>query len=484
VTSDPRPDQDPRLEPGLDPARDPTGAFLEHAGRHPECLDPASFALLREENPVPGWPLALWPILVTPEKARAMGDVATALADLARTVPGRFFGDDMAALADYFELPGGEAMAELVMCEPNGIGRALYRGDFIDTADGLKLIEMNAGSGMTGWSLSPLAGLYPRVPAIGGFLDRAGLALSTPDSLGATLAHFVAGARSIPGLCEGPEVNIAVPVSVHDDDIHNAAAEAAMIERYAELQAAARRRGEELSGEARFCSYGDLSFERGQPYLGGRRIHAVFEQQIVDDPLRRRTIGAFKAGLVDLYTGPATQVIMDKRVLVLLSEHACDAGSDRLDEADRALVRSAVPWTRRVAREEVEHRGARVFLPELLSSERAGMVLKKAYSHSGKHVVLGRATPEDEWRRHVAAALAGSADGTGEWIVQEAVESLPYTLLDDRRGPVPHDLVWGLLSFGGGFHGGYVRALPKERDAVINQFHGALCVPLLEAVRR
>lgn len=465
-----------------DPASDPAGAFLAFAEGHPECLDPASFALLREENPVPGWRLARWPVLVTPERSRAMGEIATALADLARTVPERLFGDDMAALADYFELPGGEAMSELVMCEPNGIGRALYRGDFIETADGLQLIEMNAGSGMTGWSLSPLAGLYPRVPVIDRFLHRAGLALSTPDSLGATLAHFVAGARGVPGLCEGSEVNIAVPVSVRDDDIHNAAAAAAVSERYAELQAAARREGEELSGEVRFCSYGDLSFQRGRPYLGGRRIHVVFEQQIVDDAVRQRTIGAFKAGLVDLYTGPASQVIMDKRILVLLSEHAGEGDSDRFDESERALVRSAVPWTRRVAREEVEHRGTRRYLPDLLESERADLVLKKAYSHSGKHVVLGRATPEDEWRRHVAAALAGPADGTGGWIVQEALEPLPYTLLDDHRGPVAHDLVWGLLTFGGGFHGGYVRALPTERNAVINQFHGALCVPFLEAV--
>lgn len=475
-------DPDPNPDPGSAP--DPTRAFQEFAERHPECLDPASFALVREENPVPGWGLAFWPILVTPEKSRAMGEIATALAELARAVPGRFFGDDMAALADYFELPGGEAMAELVMCEPNGIDRALYRGDFIETSDGLELIEMNAGSGMTGWSLSPLAELYSRVPVIDRFLDEAGLALRTPDSLGATLAHFVDRARSVPGLCEGPEVNIAVPVSVRDDDVYNASVEAAMVAKYAELQAAARERGEELSGVASFCSYGDLSFERGRAFLGGRRVHVVFEQQIVDEPARQRVIGAFKAGLLDLYTGPATQVIMDKRILVLLSEHASDAGSGLFSDAERALVRAHVPWTRRVAREEVEYRGESHFLPELLESERAGMVLKKAYSYSGKHVVLGRSTPEEEWRRHVATALAGPADGSGGWIVQEALESLPYTLLDDTRGPLPNDLVWGLLSFGGGYHGGYVRALPKERKAVVNHFHGALCVPLLEAAPR
>jgi hypothetical protein len=137
-----------------------------------------------------------------------------------------------------------------------------------------------------------------------------------------------------------------------------------------------------------------------------------------------------------------------------------------------------------VAREEVVYRGASRFLPELLESERAGMVLKKAYSYSGKHVVLGRATPEDEWRRHVATALAGPADGSGEWIVQEALESLPYTQLDDTPGPLPNDLIWGRLSFGGGYPGGYVRALPKERKAVVNHFHGALCVPLLEVAPR
>lgn len=455
---------------------DPDRAFRDYAERHPECLDPASFSLLREENPLPGWSLHLWPALVTPERSRAMGETATALAELARSVPERFFADDLAALAGYFELPGGEAMAELVLCDPNGIDRALYRGDFIETADGLKLIEMNAGSGMTGWDLSQLAGLFPRVPAIARFLDAAGLALRTPDTLGATLAHFVAGARSVPGLCDDDEVNLAVPVSVRDYDIFNAAGQAHMSERYAEVLAAAGEGGAALDGEARFCDYGDLSFDRGRVHLGGRRIHVVFEQQIAEGAARRQAIGAFKAGLLDLYTGPATQIVMDKRILVLLSEYA---ESDRFDEAERAVLRAAVPWTRRVAREEVERDGARVFLPELLERERAGLVLKKAYSHSGKHVVLGRVTPEHEWRKHVAKALA--AEGGG-WVVQEALESVPYTFLDDARGPLAHDAVWGLLSFGGGFHGGYLRALPKENDAVINLFQGARCLPFLEVV--
>jgi len=455
---------------------DPDRAFRDFALHDPACLDPAGFALLSEENPVPGWALEPWPILVAPEKARAMGELATVLADIARTVHERVFGDDLKALADYFELPGGEVMAELVLCEPNGIDRALYRGDFIETRDGFKLIEMNAGSGMTGWNLSPLASLYPRVPAIARFLDRAGLSLRTPDSLGATLAHLVAGARSVPGLCEGSEVNVAIPISVREEDIYNPAADAWMTEKYGEALAAAVPAGERLSGEVHFCDYGDLSFDRGRVFLGGRRIHSLLEQRISDGPARRQATGAFKAGLLDLYTGPATQIIMDKRILVLLSEHA---DSDRFSERERAVISSAVPWTRRVAREEVDFGGRRVFLPDLLERERAGLVLKKAYSHSGKHVVLGRATADDEWRRHVATALAAE---DGAWVVQEAVESVPYSLLDAARGPVDNDAVWGLLSFGGGFQGGYLRTLPKERDAVINHFHGARSLPFLEAV--
>jgi hypothetical protein len=459
-------------------AFDPDRAFRDFALRDPACLDPSSFALLHEENPMPGWALEPWPILLSPQRAREVGGLATALADIARTVPERMFGDDLEALADYFELPGGEAMAELVLCEPNGIDRALYRGDFIETEGGFKLIEMNAGSGMTGWNLSPLASLYPRVPAIARFLDRAGLALRTPDSLGATLAHLVAGARSVPGLCEGSEVNVAIPVSVRDDDVYNPAAEAWMRETYREVLAAADPAGERLSGEVRFCDYGDLSFDRGRVFLGDRRIHSLLEQQISDGPARRQAIGAFKAGLLDLYTGPATQIIMDKRILVLLSENAT---SDRFSEPERAVLRSAVPWTRRVAHEEVDFDGRRVFLPDLLERERAGLVLKKAYSHSGKHVVLGRATGDDEWRHRARAALAAEEGG---WVVQEALESVPYTMLDAARGPLDHDVVWGFLSFGRGFHGGYLRTLPKERDAVINQFHGARSLPFLEAVPR
>lgn len=452
---------------------DPAAAFAAYVRSHPECLDPGQFELLERENATPGYALQPWPILLPSPVSREMRRVSEGLTALARSLPERIFDGDFDRIADYFDLPGGGAMAELILCEPNGIASAIYRGDYIQTPAGLKCIELNAGSGVTAWNLSPLGRLYPRVPVLARFLEEHGLQLHCPDTLGALLRHFVRRARENPDLELDGEIVIAIPSSVIDDDIHNQAAEA---EAQRTLAAVLEQTGEDLAGDLFFCDYGDLTIQGGRVFSRGKRVHVLFEQQIADAPQRRQAIGSFKMGQVDLYTGPASQILMDKRNLVLLSEHARHPA---FESEERRLIDQAVPWTRRLRHEPVELAGEQVSLPELLGRQRERWVLKKAYSHSGRHVVLGRTADAAEWEQHVNAALED-----GGWIVQEALESVGYELLDDRRGAVAHDVIWGLFVFDGSFQGGSIRALPAARGAIINIIQGARTLPYFEVSAR
>ncbi len=450
---------------------DPAAAFAAHVRSHPECLDPAEFELLERENPTPGYALQPWPIFLAPEVSRRMREVSEGLTAIARTLPTRLFDGDAERIAETFGLAGGGAMAELLLCEPNGIATAVYRGDYIQTAEGLKCIELNAGSGVTAWNLSPLGRLYPRVPVLARFLSEHGLRLHCPDTLWGLLRHFLARARENPDLELGGEIVIAIPSSIIDDDIHNPAAEE---DARRCLAAIIAEEGVNLASDLFFCDYADLRVQGGRIFSRGKRVHVLFEQQIADAPQRRQAIGSFKMGRVDLYTGPASQILMDKRNLALMSEQM---SSPRFSAEEQRLLAQAVPWTRCLKPEAVERDGERVWLPELLGQGRERWVLKKAYSHSGRHVVLGRAVGAAEWEQQVAAAIED-----GGWIVQEALESIGYELLDEGRGAVPHDVVWGLFVFDGQFQGGSVRALPKARGAVINILQGARTLPYFEVI--
>ena len=453
-------------------AHDPSAAFAAFVAANPECLDPASFALLRQANPAPGYVLQPWPILLSPAKSRSMQEASVAVIDIATSLPRRIFGDDLAALAEYFKLPGGEVIAELILCEPNGIEEALYRGDFIDTLDGLKCIEINGGSAVGGWIVALLGRLYPRVPVLARFLAEHGWALHCPDTLAAVLGHFVDGARKRPALCGNGEVNVAITAGADEHEFYNPSSAAEIRRVYAEVLDAA---SPGLRGELLFSDYADLTFQGGRVFNQGRRVHVLFEQQVAEGSRRQQAIGSFKAGLLDFYTGPASQIIMDKRNLALMWELV---DSSAFDEAERRAIRAVVPWTRRILRGHTDYRGERVFIPDLLATAREGLVLKRGYSSSGKHVFIGRAMSTAQWGEHVATAL----EEEGAWVVQEWLESVPYDLLDHHRGPLPHDVVWGLFVFGGRFQGGFLRTLPKELDAVINLAYGAWTLPFFEVI--
>src|SRR6185369_4651351 len=161
-------------------------------------------------------------------------------------------------------------------------------------------------------------------------------------------------------------------------------------------------------------------------------IHAVVEFTLGNSS--PQVFRAFKTGRVALLNGPIHAVLSNKRNVALLSEHD---DSDLFSPEERETIRRHIPWSRRIVQGNVRFRGEEAPLAELLANEKDRLVLKNATSCGGKGVALGAFTPAAEWEELIRTAFA-----SGNWVVQERIESLPYLYQSGDSGCSVHDVIW------------------------------------------
>ncbi|MGH9361812.1 MAG: hypothetical protein ACRD2T_07830 [Thermoanaerobaculia bacterium] len=429
----------------------------------PECLERSSFAGLREWAELITYRLQPWPTFVGAAKLAEMGRVAVGLDGLIKSLPRRLFHDDPARLAEFYQIDS-PLLAAVLVEPPNGVAGALSRGDFLETAGGLRCLEWNCGSNLGGWRTQAMAGLCLRQRPIAEFLSHRGVAARPRNTIRLLFERLVEQAIGDGTWTAGP-LNLAIVV--------RPARPTLMAEHSAEIYgreyaALLRERGEPADGQIFLCGYEDLRERDGAIAYRDEPVHAVLEQQ--EAPTARHVFRAFKAGRVSLFSGPITGILSDKRNLALLFERGGELAAE-----ERELVRAHVPWTWRLRPDHADRGGERVFLPDLVAARREELVIKHARSLGGTKVHLGRFTPEPSWQEIVRAALE-----EGSWVVQDFVEAIPYAYQSGDSGWEPHEVVWGLFVFGSRFGGGFVRLLPKSVGGVVNTARGAEVSVLVE----
>ena len=423
--------------------------FLEAALASPELCDRRQFERLDRENPIPGYTFQPWPLFAAAPKLAELGRVAAGIARLIKSLPARLFGNDPARLLRFYGTTDAETLA-LVLLEPNGIAAAPMRGDYVDAASGLQCLEVNVGSWLGGWQMELLEEQYLGCPPLAGFLAEHGVAARHRRTIRGLFGHMIRETLRARLWQEGdlncalifwpgtPEAWFPLGSPVFQREYEAALAE------------------HSLTGRVLLCRASDLEIQGGRLRRGGVPIHFVFEQQ--EEWTDRTIFRAFKSRQVNLFTGPAGWFLSDKRNLALLSERG---GSDDFSAEERELIARHVPWTRVMEDAPAVWRGERAGLPQLAVEQRERLVLKPAQSFGGKGVHVGWQTAPDEWERLVREALSGPP-----WIVQEWVESLPYVHLSKAGEPVPHDVVWGIFTFGDEYGGTFLRLAPKGRGVV------------------
>jgi hypothetical protein len=195
-----------------------------------------------------------------------------------------------------------------------------------------------------------------------------------------------------------------------------------------------------------------------QVFFGPTRIHALLE--LAKDSGSPAIYRCFKAKQLLLFNGPTGLLLSDKRNLALLHENR---SSGLLSPGEKETVRRYIPWTYRVTDQKVEFEGGEANLPDLLATARDRLVLKQGSNYGGKGVFLGRFTPAPRWDELVRQALE-----SGDWVVQELLESRSYLYQCGDYGCAPHDVIWGPFVFGNTYGGVILRMQPKADGGAVN----------------
>jgi hypothetical protein len=173
----------------------------------------------------------------------------------------------------------------------------------------------------------------------------------------------------------------------------------------------------------------------------------------------------YESDEMDLFCGPAADILSDKRLLAWLSEEAPQRGT--LAEDDAQLVSRLLPWTRIARRGPVSWQGTTTDFETLFATHRDDLVLKPGDGLQGVDVFVGSSCDTSTWEVAVRRAIEES------WVVQKKVESTRRPLFSrETEGVAPYRVVWGAYVVDGRGAGLYPRVLAESRGAVVNVAQG------------
>ena len=330
------------------------------------------------------------------------------------------------------------------------------RNDYIDTPDGFKCLEVNAGS-IGGWQHRFFAHRILSHPIIARFCQKEGIKPYHRDPLAALLQYIIDH-----NLGKSTTASGALNVAVAMDHAPPPGEEERLSRAYRRML---DEGGTGLTGKVVLCFCTDLSGRTNQVWHGDLPIQALVMMSETAPP-PDAAFRSFKAGRLSLYNGPITRLLNDKRILALLSERA---DSDLFTADERDLLQSCLPWTRAVGTGKATFHGETGELPDLLIAHREELVLKPSFGYQGEGVTFGQRTSPGAW-----AGLIEEAVAKGGWLVQERADSRPYIYQVGEQGYGVHNLVWGTFCFGESYGGGFLRMIPRGiGDGVINSARGA-----------
>lgn len=436
--------------------------FRERAAGDPECLRRETFRELVGDHALLHYNRQAWPTFIGPSLHGEIQAASLSLSHMIRSLPERLLDNDPERVAACYGID--KNAAKLLIEPPNGIARALSRGDFILGPTGFKCIEFNMTSSLGGWETGILAEIVLRILPVARFIAEAGVKVSYHDTFRIVLLHLFEEARR-EGIAQR-EINTAISIEVGLlDDPGSVAASAGGVDPF--LAQAYREALQEFDPEARglllACRGSELTEDAsGALRVRGHRVHNLLEVHRME----ARAFRAFKRGRLLLYNGPVYRILSDKRNIALLSE---SAHSSRFSAEEREVIARYIPWTRCVAPGETTFEGETARLEDVLGAERERLVLKRGHSAGGSHVVVGRNVTSEAWRE----ALDGALRQPGSWVAQECVESLPFLFQDGEYGCSPHDVIWGPFVSGDTYSGTILRVQPRALQSIVNLTGGA-----------
>jgi hypothetical protein len=433
--------------------------FIEFVEKNPACLDRANFKEL-EELRNRFHLLQPWPTFLSRARKEEFREAGVQLCRLIKSIPARLFDNDAEKMSAYYALPRSVINLQMEGVTGAHLDNLLARGDFILSPSGLKCLEYNIAGNLGGNRIPLWESLYLKNPLILKFLEEYGIKIKNRNLLEQYLEHCIRVAEPLACPTGGGEVNVALVL------IKEVLEDLGPMTGYLEhlFKTLLQREYPSLTGHLFLCDFSDLEVTNDKVYYRGKKIHALTERYTGVVPLP--IIKAFKAGNIRIMNGPITSLLSSKLNLALLSEYQ---DSDVFTDRERETIKKYVPWSRKIVPGTAAYRGESIQLEDFILEQKDALVIKPSLGFGGDGVHLGRQMSPAEWEERIKNALR-----TGNWLVQEVVESAAALYQQGEIGCAPFDLTWGFFIFGSHYAGTFLRVmLKKEAPRVINTHQGA-----------
>jgi hypothetical protein len=357
-------------------------------------------------------------------------NIYTAVTEL----PGRLYGDDLAAFARTIGM--NELQIAAILRNRTGKATRLGRADFCLSERGFELMEVNVGSTLGGLDNGLLNEGMLTLPHVGAFVAKHGLVYV--DTLAAVVETLLAeceipaGTRPVMAAADWPESFETLAPQLH---------------RSAEMLVP-------LGLDAQACHVGQLRVADGRVWLQDKPVDVIYRLWTMEDQhseagpaLIEPLLAAADRGEVKIFTPMDGRLFGNKGVLALVSD---ERNRHLLTPAERESADRALPWTRIMRSGPVTIDGRTVDLAEYVISQREQLILKPTALYGGKGVIPGWLSEPDEWRQRVEAVM------DTPYLVQRRINVLPELFPTDD-GVEPWTLVWGVFLMRGAAGGIWVR---------------------------
>lgn len=430
--------------------------FLEYSVTEGHCLK--RLDLLDDSMPeylrnYP-YPLHSWPWFISTEMQTTLAECVTLVPDLIYRAIRLEFGRDRQRFAAFYDLP--EVLAEIFLDSGFDLAQLILRIDAMMTAQGLKIMEINAGPDIGGWQIHWADALYRKNAALLPFFSTNAYRVENIPL--AYMKHVIQLARSHDKECAANVLFVVGQQHLTSD--LNSLFQLLFRDALSECDAKGELFFDSSFDNVRFDSYG--ASLRGR--LLGSIVTFRFGTDIVPPTDLYR---AFLRGQVYWPDNPFVSIIGDKRSLAIACQHK---NSDMFSDDERRLIASFVPWSVTIAPETMANfRGTHLPMEELLLLHQQELVIKIARGAQGNDVFVGKFQSEQDWCEIIDRALAEPV-----WLAQEYCESLPFYGQSGEEGYGIYDVIWGVFGFGRKYGGCWLRLNQKDSgDGVINSAKGA-----------
>lgn len=396
-----------------------------------------------------------WPFFISSEYFDQVQYSATQIPLLISQIPQLIFDNQVPAICDYFEL---EPLLINMLLSHKWQGPAIIsRGDFINTAEGLKCLEQNMGSNLGGWETELICDDYLQTPGVKQFFDQNKVTYQAKNVLQAWFEYCVELTLEHTKLVDSGCHNLFICAT---SNFYSGGMDSYFRSIYQTVLAK-----HNLSGSLFLDTFDALQMTPKGVFCQEQRIHCISNP--LSQAMPSLLLRSYMASKVYLSDDPINTLLSDKRTLAVLSSHVDD--TERLSPEQRQLILDYIPWTRDFRDEQVSYQGQTTAIGELALAQQAQFVLKRANGMGGKDLVIGCKASVEQWREAVALACEEKA-----WVIQQYYPSLTYLGQQGDSGYGTFDAIWGTFCFGDKLAKVWMRLQSTDNPSgVINSHQGA-----------